>query len=147
MVLPHHTPVVDKCGVKTGSQWRQRYIIIIINPPLPTSGSNLYLSNSGTLYFTFTCTHANIFRKMCVRAHSDISGLGGTLSPLQSSAYRHCTPVCVQLTGFGLSIMEGIDPNPDNLVTSGVVHTRNNQFGCLVRLEPNLQTEVRGGRQ
>ena len=47
-----------------------------------------------------------------------------------------------QLLGFGLSILDGIDPNPDNFVSSGILHTRNQQIGCLVRLEPNRQAEV-----
>ncbi|KAK7477193.1 hypothetical protein BaRGS_00031578, partial [Batillaria attramentaria] len=47
-----------------------------------------------------------------------------------------------KLLGFGVSILEGIDPNPDNFVSSAIVHTRNQQIGCLVRLEPNRQAEM-----
>ncbi|XP_070200712.1 AP-2 complex subunit alpha-2-like [Littorina saxatilis] len=47
-----------------------------------------------------------------------------------------------KLLGFGVSILEGIDPNPDNFVSSGIVHTRTQQIGCLVRLEPNRQAEM-----
>ncbi|KAK0055131.1 AP-2 complex subunit alpha-2 [Biomphalaria pfeifferi] len=47
-----------------------------------------------------------------------------------------------KILGFGLSILLGIDPNPDNFVSSGVLHTRNQQVGCLVRLEPNKQMQM-----
>ncbi|XP_046543932.1 AP-2 complex subunit alpha-2-like [Haliotis rubra] len=47
-----------------------------------------------------------------------------------------------KLIGFGVSILEGIDPNPDNFVSAGILHTRSSQTGCLVRLEPNKQVEM-----
>ncbi|XP_059150654.1 AP-2 complex subunit alpha-2-like [Physella acuta] len=47
-----------------------------------------------------------------------------------------------KILGFGLSILQGIDPNPDNFVSSGILHTRNQQVGCLVRLEPNKQMQM-----
>ena len=36
----------------------------------------------------------------------------------------------------------GIDPNPDNFVCAGIIHTRAVQIGVLLRLEPNKQAEV-----
>ena len=36
----------------------------------------------------------------------------------------------------------GIDPNPDNFVCAGIIHTRSVQIGVLLRLEPNKQAEV-----
>ncbi|KAL8603781.1 AP-2 complex subunit alpha-2 [Nucella lapillus] len=47
-----------------------------------------------------------------------------------------------KLLGFGVSTLEGIDPNPDNFVSAGVLHMRNSQIGCLVRLEPNTQAQM-----
>lgn len=47
-----------------------------------------------------------------------------------------------QILGFGLSTLQGIDPNPDNFVSSAILHTRSQQVGCLVRLEPNKQMQV-----
>ncbi|GFR58277.1 AP-2 complex subunit alpha-2 [Elysia marginata] len=47
-----------------------------------------------------------------------------------------------KVLGFGLSILQGIDPNPDNFVSSAILHTRNQQVGCLVRLEPNKQMQM-----
>lgn len=47
-----------------------------------------------------------------------------------------------KLLGFGLQLLEGIDPNPENFVAAGIVHTRSQQVGCLLRLEPNRQAEV-----
>ena len=39
--------------------------------------------------------------------------------------------------------LSGIDPNPDNFVCAGIIHTRAVQIGVLLRLEPNKQAEVR----
>ncbi|XP_074660893.1 AP-2 complex subunit alpha-2-like [Tubulanus polymorphus] len=48
----------------------------------------------------------------------------------------------LKLMGFGLTLLEGIDPNPENYVSAGIVHTRNLQVGCLLRLEPNKQAKM-----
>ncbi len=48
----------------------------------------------------------------------------------------------LQLIGFGLCLLQGVDPNPDNFVSAGIIHTRNQQIGCLLRLEPNKQVLV-----
>ena len=40
-------------------------------------------------------------------------------------------------------LLENIDPNPDNFVCAGIIHTRSAQIGCLLRLEPNKQAQVR----
>lgn len=47
-----------------------------------------------------------------------------------------------KLSGFGVQILESIDPNPDNLVCAGIIHTQSHQVGCLLRLEPNKQAQV-----
>lgn len=47
-----------------------------------------------------------------------------------------------KLMGFGMSVNEGIDPNPENYVSAGIVHTRTAQIGCLLRLEPNKQAQM-----
>lgn len=47
-----------------------------------------------------------------------------------------------KLSGFGMQILEGIDPNPDNLVCAGIIHTQSHQVGCLLRLEPNKQAQM-----
>ncbi|XP_006825804.2 AP-2 complex subunit alpha-2-like, partial [Saccoglossus kowalevskii] len=47
-----------------------------------------------------------------------------------------------KIIGFGLSSLEGVDPNPDNYVGAGVIHTKAMQIGCLMRLEPNLQAQM-----
>lgn len=47
-----------------------------------------------------------------------------------------------KLLGFCLSVCEGIDPNPENFVSAGILHTRNEQVGVLVRLEPSKQAQM-----
>jgi AP-2 complex subunit alpha len=47
------------------------------------------------------------------------------------------------LSGFGIQLLDGIDPNPDNFVGAGIIHTKTLQVGCLLRLEPNKQAQVR----
>lgn len=44
--------------------------------------------------------------------------------------------------GFKWGILDGVDPNPKNLVGATVLHTSEGKFGCLLRLEPNLDTQV-----
>ena len=48
-----------------------------------------------------------------------------------------------QIMGFGTALLDGVDPNPTNFVGAGVIHTKNTQVGCLLRLEPNTQAQVR----
>lgn len=44
-------------------------------------------------------------------------------------------------TKFGL--LEGIDPNPNNIVAAGVLHmSTGGKVGCLLRLEPNVEAKV-----
>jgi len=47
------------------------------------------------------------------------------------------TQVKTKLIGYGFSLLEGIDPNPENYVCAGIIHTKTIQIGCLMRLEPN----------
>eukprot|EP00112_Aurelia_sp_Birch-Aquarium-sp1_P004862 Seg1549.13 transcript_id=Seg1549.13/GoldUCD/mRNA.D3Y31 product="AP-2 complex subunit alpha-2" protein_id=Seg1549.13/GoldUCD/D3Y31 len=47
-----------------------------------------------------------------------------------------------KLLGTGFSYLEGIDPNPENFVLAGVVHTKTFQAGVLLRIEPNKQANV-----
>lgn len=48
-----------------------------------------------------------------------------------------------KVAGFGVQLLDGIDPNPDNMVCAGIIHTQAQQVGCLIRLEPNKQAQVR----
>jgi len=50
--------------------------------------------------------------------------------------------VRTKLLGFGMQLLDGIDPNPDNFVCAGIIHTRTQAVGCLLRLEPNKQAQV-----
>jgi hypothetical protein len=52
------------------------------------------------------------------------------------------TQVKTKLIGFGFSLLEGIDPNPENYVCAGIIHTKSIQIGCLLRLEPNSSAQV-----
>jgi len=47
-----------------------------------------------------------------------------------------------KLLGFGVQLLDGVDPNPDNFVCAGIIHTRAMQVGCLLRLEPNRQAQM-----
>ena len=44
-----------------------------------------------------------------------------------------------KLQGFGVGVLEAVDPNPENLCGAGVIHSKSQQMGCLLRLEPNRQ--------
>jgi len=47
-----------------------------------------------------------------------------------------------RLIGYGFQLLENIDPNPENYVCAGIIHTRNLQIGVLLRLEPNNQAQM-----
>lgn len=47
-----------------------------------------------------------------------------------------------KMIGFGMQLLDGIDPNPDNFVCAGIIHMRSQQVGCLLRLEPNKNAQV-----
>lgn len=46
--------------------------------------------------------------------------------------------------GFGWGILSGVDPNEKNVVGASVLHTGIGKLGCLLRLEPNWDTQVCG---
>lgn len=47
--------------------------------------------------------------------------------------------------GFRWGVLDGVDPNAKNLVGASVLHTVvGGKHGCLVRLEPNYETNVSG---
>ncbi|XP_075234672.1 adaptor protein complex 2, subunit alpha [Lycorma delicatula] len=56
--------------------------------------------------------------------------------PMDTTATR------TKVLGFGMQLLDGIDPNPENFVCAGIVHTRTQQIGCLLRLEPNRQAQM-----
>lgn len=67
------------------------------------------------------------------------------LFPLHHFAFS-CTDnntFFLQILGFGVALLDGVDPNPANFVGAGVIHTKSTQVGCLLRLEPNTQAEVK----
>jgi AP-2 complex subunit alpha len=58
---------------------------------------------------------------------------------------REINPDFVRKTveGFKWGILDGVDPNRKNFVGASVLHTsEGGKFGCLLRLEPNYETQV-----
>ncbi|XP_039992782.1 AP-2 complex subunit alpha-2 isoform X3 [Xiphias gladius] len=47
-----------------------------------------------------------------------------------------------KILGFGVALLDRVDPNPENFVGAGVIHSKNTQVGCLLRLEPNAQAQM-----
>ncbi|XP_053300259.1 AP-2 complex subunit alpha-2 isoform X4 [Pleuronectes platessa] len=47
-----------------------------------------------------------------------------------------------KLLGLGTALLENVDPNPENYVCAGVIQTKSQQVGCLLRLEPNGQAQM-----
>lgn len=49
----------------------------------------------------------------------------------------------IAISGLGLSLLEAIDPNPDNSIFAGIfASTNTGKVGCLLRLEVNQQHKV-----
>lgn len=44
--------------------------------------------------------------------------------------------------GLRFGVLDGVDPNPNNLVAASVFHTATGKVGCLMRLEPNSAAKV-----
>lgn len=58
---------------------------------------------------------------------------------------KRLTPEHVRrvVTGFKWGVLEGVDPKKGNYVGAGVLHTaEGGKFGCMLRLEPNYETQV-----
>ncbi|CAI5455204.1 unnamed protein product [Caenorhabditis angaria] len=47
-----------------------------------------------------------------------------------------------KLKGFGANLLTEVDPNPDNFVCAGIIHTQTQQIGTLIRLEPNKNAKM-----
>uniref|UniRef100_A0A8C6PSH2 AP-2 complex subunit alpha n=1 Tax=Nothobranchius furzeri TaxID=105023 RepID=A0A8C6PSH2_NOTFU len=47
-----------------------------------------------------------------------------------------------KLLGLGMALLDNVDPNPENYVCAGVIQTKGQQVGCLLRLEPNAQAQM-----
>ncbi|EMD42056.1 hypothetical protein CERSUDRAFT_110602 [Gelatoporia subvermispora B] len=46
------------------------------------------------------------------------------------------------VSGFSLNVLDGIDPNPSNIVAAGILHmSTDGKVGCLLRLEPNREVK------
>lgn len=58
--------------------------------------------------------------------------------------FPHVSHCFLQLVGFGLTLLTDVDPNPDNFVGAGIIHTQEAKIGCLLRLEPSKNAKVRG---
>ena len=47
------------------------------------------------------------------------------------------------VSGCSLNILDGIDPNPSNIVAAGILHMADDgKVGCLMRIEPNKDAKV-----
>nr|SVE78691.1 EOG090X0109 [Daphnia lumholtzi] len=60
----------------------------------------------------------------------------------QASQPIDASHIRTKLIGTGMKLLDGIDPNPENYVSAGIIHTRTQQIGCLLRLEPNRQAQM-----
>uniref|UniRef100_A0A673FUS2 AP-2 complex subunit alpha n=1 Tax=Sinocyclocheilus rhinocerous TaxID=307959 RepID=A0A673FUS2_9TELE len=47
-----------------------------------------------------------------------------------------------KLLGLGMALLENVDPNPENFVCAGVIQSKAQQVGSLLRLEPNAQAQM-----
>lgn len=73
--------------------------------------------------------------------------LGNTNQQRSQKIFKATSPMDLQATrskliGFGMQLLDGIDPNPDNFVCAGIIHMKTQQVGCLLRLEPNKNAQM-----
>ncbi|PFX11439.1 AP-2 complex subunit alpha-2, partial [Stylophora pistillata] len=50
--------------------------------------------------------------------------------------------ISTKLVGFGMSLLQNVDPNPENFVCAGIIKGSSVQIGTLLRLEPNRQAQM-----
>ncbi|CAG8747424.1 14334_t:CDS:2, partial [Funneliformis mosseae] len=61
---------------------------------------------------------------------------------LQSKVPINLQGLRIMISGFRYGVLEGVDPNPDNVVGASVLHTaQGGMTGCLMRLEPNVDAQ------
>jgi len=74
----------------------------------------------------------------------NLSGSNQEAQSIFKAAVQPIEPTLIRtkLSGTGMKLLEGIDPNPENYVCAGIIHTRTQQIGCLLRLEPNRQAQM-----
>lgn len=62
---------------------------------------------------------------------------------LDSAGHIDLTKQQQVVTGLSFNMLEGIDPNPVNIVGAGILHMAlEGKVGCLLRLEPNREAKV-----
>lgn len=76
------------------------------------------------------------FKYFAIRSNQEAQKIFQATQPIDASHIR------TKLIGTGMKLLDGIDPNPENYVSAGIIHTRTQQIGCLLRLEPNRQAQV-----
>merc|ERR1712051_826787 len=73
----------------------------------------------------------------------NLSAPGQEAQKIYKAVYpMDATQVKTKLIGYGFSLLEGVDPNPENYVCAAIIHTKTVQVGCLLRLEPNSQAQM-----
>ena len=71
------------------------------------------------------------------REHQSIFGLVNKNRTMDSDFVQKV------VKGFKWGVVTGVDPNVKNIVGATVLHSSEGKFGCLLRLEPNFETQVR----
>uniref|UniRef100_A0A914GVD6 AP-2 complex subunit alpha n=1 Tax=Globodera rostochiensis TaxID=31243 RepID=A0A914GVD6_GLORO len=69
-------------------------------------------------------------------ASQECQKIFATINPIDTDQIR------ASLTNLGAQILPNVDPNPENFVCAGILHTQTAQIGCLIRLEPNKQAKM-----
>ncbi|KAL1799783.1 hypothetical protein ACET3X_000125 [Alternaria dauci] len=70
------------------------------------------------------------------REHQSIFGLVSKNRTMDSEFVQKV------VKGFKWGIVTGVDPNVKNIVGATVLHSSEGKFGCLLRLEPNFETQM-----
>uniref|UniRef100_A0A8C7XB46 AP-2 complex subunit alpha n=1 Tax=Oryzias sinensis TaxID=183150 RepID=A0A8C7XB46_9TELE len=70
------------------------------------------------------------------RPQQEVQKIFKAQHPMETDAAK------AKLLGFGVALLEGVDPNPANFVGAGIIHSKSAQVGCLLRLEPNTHAQM-----
>ncbi|XP_076003069.1 AP-2 complex subunit alpha-2-like isoform X1 [Genypterus blacodes] len=146
-----HTKSVDHV-IDGGAQVQQILNIECISDFTPAPELNIQFSYGGTLQKIAVklpvmlnkfiqpteMTSEDFFQRW-----KQLSAQGQEVQKIFEAKYPMDTDVTkAKIIGFGVSLLEDVDPNPSNFVGAGVVHTKSALVGSLLRLEPNPQAQM-----
>ncbi|OON14119.1 adaptin region [Opisthorchis viverrini] len=118
----HHTSLVVSF---VSGEWKYHYVLLL---PITLGKFIQPAEMDQNLYFTRW--------KLLSQPGQECQSIFRAQFPMDSNVVKK------KLLGFGISVLQGVDPNPQNFVGAGILTMSNQEVGILTRLEPNFQAKM-----